>query len=327
MPSTIPEFEDTALRLARGCIGAHAENPAQERLLVAALEGSLARHRGIGPEGYRRAVRLPLAVSEAVCGDARRGLPVAATMLLIRAGMDTLDDLMDGDPRPWWGEFRTAEVLLAGSTLVAALPPLAIFDFGAPPARIARMLRALAEAGMILSAGQQGDLTAAGRRGLTVLDVEACAARKSGEVHALGARLAAELAGAPAGAAVRFARLGRELGIASQFASDCYDLFVAEESRDLLHGTRTLPLILHAQTLAASTCDEWWALLDRACTDAEARAAVRRRLQESGDLRLSAVVVEIHCRRAYDVLAQCGAAAEPAAALRRLIRDCSLLPE
>src|SRR5438067_150609 len=95
MQRETPEAE--ALLGARRLIGAHAKTPEQERLLLAALEGSLARHRGVGPDEYRRPVRLPLAVGAAVCGEPTRAMPVAAAMLLLHAGMDTLDDLMDGD--------------------------------------------------------------------------------------------------------------------------------------------------------------------------------------------------------------------------------------
>ena len=88
------------------------------------------------------------------------------------------------------------EVLLAGATLVSALPQLLIAELDAPPKTIARMLRALAEAGVVISAGQQRDITGVGRDDLTVEDVEASVAAKSGAVHGLAAKLAAQLAGA-----------------------------------------------------------------------------------------------------------------------------------
>jgi geranylgeranyl diphosphate synthase type I len=325
MSDTTPEaaaFAD-AIRFVRK----HAAGDAQARLLEAALAGRPERDPGVGEAGYRRFVRIPLAVAAAVCGDGARARPLTAALALLHTGLDTLDDLMDGDLRPWWEEYRASEVLLAGATLVSALPQLLIAELDAPPETIARMQGALAEAGMVISAGQQRDIAGAGRDDLSVEDVEASVAAKSGAVHGLAAKLAAQLAGAGDGIAACYEQMGRAIGTAAQIVSDCYDIFVAPDSRDLRQGARTLPVVL---ALTAMTDDErtvFRSLLREAEADAGARNAVRQRLLEAGAVRRAATIIDIYCRRAYAALADAGASGIAKGDLEVIIRDCSLLEE
>jgi geranylgeranyl pyrophosphate synthase len=323
MSSATPEaaaFEG-AIRFARR----HAAGEAQARLLVAALEGRPDRDPGVGNEGYRRFVRIPLAVSAAVCGDASRAQPLTVALALLHTGLDTLDDLMDGDPRPWWQGYRPSEVLLAGATLVSALPQLLIAELDAPADTIVWMQRTLAEAGMVISAGQQRDIADAGRDDLTVEEVEASVAAKSGAVHGLAAALAAQLAGADEITANRYQEVGRSIGTAAQFVSDCYDIFVAPESRDLRQGARTLPVVLALTSMVGAERDAFVRSLHEAETDAAARAAVRQRLLEMGIARSAAFTIEIHCRRAYAALADSGVSDSAKDDLIEIIRDCSLI--
>jgi geranylgeranyl diphosphate synthase type I len=296
-------------------------------LLEAALAGRPERDPGVGEMGYRRFVRIPLAVAAAVCGDAGRARPLTAALALLHTGLDTLDDLMDGDLRPWWQEYRPSEVLLAGATLVSALPQLLIAELDAPPETIARMQRTLAEAGMVISAGQQRDIAAAGRDDLTVEDVEASVVAKSGAVHGLAAKLAAQLAGAADATAAHYEQMGRAIGTAAQLVSDCYDIFVAPDSRDLRQGTRTLPVVLAVSALAGDERTEFCSLLREAEASADARSAVRQRLLEAGAVRHAATIIDICCRRAYAALADAGASGTAKADLERIIHDCSLLEE
>jgi geranylgeranyl pyrophosphate synthase len=310
-----------AIRLVR----AHAATAEQADLLATALRARPERDRGVGEEGYRRFVRLPLAVAEAVCDDATRAAPIAVVLALLHTGMDTLDDLMDGDARPWWRDYRPAEVLLAGATLISALPQIAIAELDAPPPTIALLQRTLVRAGIVISAGQQRDLAAAGRDDLTVEAVEELVAAKSGETHALAAALAAQIAGADAATVERYQRMGRALGTAAQIATDCHDLFLAPDSRDLQHGARTVPVVAGLRALSGDGRAALLALLRRAQSDAEARAAARSRLRALGAIRVSALIVAIYCRRAYAALAESGASGAAQDTLEQLIRDCSLV--
>jgi geranylgeranyl diphosphate synthase type I len=325
MSSTTPEaaaFEG-AIQFVRD----HAAGEAQAQLLVAALAGRPDRDPGVGDTKYRRFVRIPLAVAAAVCGDASRAQPLTVALALLHTGLDTLDDLMDGDVRPWWQEYRSAEVLLAGATLVSALPQLLIAELDAPPSTLALMQRTLAQAGMVISAGQQRDVAGAGRDDLTVADVEASVSAKSGEVHGLAAKLAAQLSGAGEAVATHYYEVGQAIGTAAQLVSDCFDIFAAPDSRDLRQGTRTLPVVL---ALTAMTGDEraaFQTLLHEAEAEAGARTAVRQRLLEADIVRNAAVTIEIYCRRAYAALANAGASDPAKSVLEQIIRDCSLLEE
>lgn len=312
-----------AIEFVRG----HAANDAQARLLVAALEGRPDRDPGVGAEGYRRFVRIPLGVAAAVCGDASRAQPLTVALAMLHTGLDTLDDLMDGDSRPWWQDYRPAEVLLAGATLVSALPQLLIAELAAAPETIARMQRTLATAGMVISAGQQRDIAGAGRDDLTVADVEASVAAKSGEVHGLAATLAAQLSGADWAVAAHYNDMGRAIGTAAQFVSDCYDIFVAPDSRDLRQGTRTLPVVLALTAMEGDEHTAFRSLLHEAEADAQVRAEVRQRLLKAGIVRHAALTIDFYCRRAYAALADTGASGSAKGDIEKIIRDCSLLEE
>lgn len=322
-----PSPEAAAFAGAVTFVRAHAVDPEQADLLVAALDARPDRDQGIGGEGYRRFVRIPRAVAAAVCGDAARADPIAAALALLHTGLDTLDDLMDGDARPWWQGRRPAEVLLAGATLVSALPQALLAELDAPPATVALMLRTLAQSGLVISAGQQRDITAAGRDDRTAEQVEALVAAKSGEVHALAAALAAQIAGAGAETVDRYRRYGRAIGTASQIASDCYDIFVAPESRDLRAGARTLPIVLAIRSLSGERRDAFLALLQQAEGDAAARTTLRHRLIDAGIVHTCALVVALHCRHAYAALAESGASGPARDQLGQIIRDCSLIAE
>ena len=325
MSSTTPEAAAFAgaIRFVRD----HAAGDAQARLLETALAGRPERDPGVGEQGYRRFVRIPLAVAAAVCGDGARAQPLTVALALLHTGLDTLDDLMDGDRRPWWQDYRPSEVLLAGATLVSALPQLLIAELDAPPETIARMQRALAEAGMVISAGQQRDIAGAGRDDLTVAEVEASVAAKSGAVHGLAAKLAAQLAGAGDDTAARYEEMGRAIGTAAQLVSDCYDIFVAPDSRDLRQGTRTLPVVLALTEMEDAERTAFCSLLREAEASAGARSAVRQRLLEAGVVRRAALIIDIWCRRAYAALADTGASGIAKGELEAIIRDCSLLEE
>src|SRR5688572_2404870 len=68
MTNTTPEA--AAFAGAVRFVREHAAGDAQARLLAAALAGRPERDPGVGEQGYRRFVRIPLAVAAAVCGDA-----------------------------------------------------------------------------------------------------------------------------------------------------------------------------------------------------------------------------------------------------------------
>jgi hypothetical protein len=71
-------------------------------------------------------IQLPLLVHTAVAGDERPALPVAAACTLLYLGADLLDSTLDHELPPSWHTHDSAEVNLAATTLLAALPQLSI---------------------------------------------------------------------------------------------------------------------------------------------------------------------------------------------------------
>lgn len=318
--------EEAVTARAAAFLALHAVNARQHALLAAALDRLYTRAAGHGASlAALTCVRVPLLVHAAVQGEAAPALPLAVAATLLVAGLDLLDDLMDGDLANGWRGYRPAELLLAGTTLVAALPQLALGELPLPPERLVAMQRTLAQAGLRISAGQQRDLDAVGRPRVSPAAMEATAAGKSGEVLAVIAALAAALAGAPARAAAGYAAFGRALGTALQLRSDCYDLFGAPWSRDLAAGARTLPIALYLQPLPAAERQAFLNLLAAARVDPAAQNTVRARLIEAGVPRQVGAVIARHCARAHATLDRLQPRPPAGAALRALIDCCSLL--
>lgn len=309
---------------AEGFARAHAQSPAQAGLLHTAFLGLRAQVRE-APE-FLPFVHLPLLVHGAVRGGDEAPVPLAAATTLLFLGIDILDDLSDGDrPRHWAGH-PDGEVSLAGHILICALAPLAIAHLRAPPDRVARMQRIVAQGLLRMGAGQLADLAAMGRAKVDAGAVEAAVAAKSGEELAIFAALGAELAGAADAAVAAWAGFGRALGTAAQLASDCYELFRERECRDLTHGARTLPIAFHLQRLRGSARTQFLELLERARTDASAHERVRAELYAGGALRYSALVIECYCRRAGGLLQELDPHEPARTALQRTVEYASLLP-
>ncbi len=316
--------ERTVFGAAERFLRDHADGPAQLELLRAAL-GKIGGHlaRPEPPAFYLSCVHVPLLVYAALRGDAEPALPLAVACLFVHAGLDLLDDVMDGDlPAEWPG--GPAQAVLAGATLTGAAAPLALLALPAPPRTVLALQRLLSRAGLQLSAGQQGDVATA--RTAPIPDgvgVALLAERKTGAEVALYAALAARLSGAPARALERWAAFGRALGAARQLRTDCFDLFAAAQSRDLAAGTRTLPIALYHDDLPEAERPAFLALLQRSAQDAAVRQALREKLVATGILQSCAVVVESYCQRARDALAGASAQAPAANELRAMIEDCS----
>ncbi len=325
MPPNAPaQLEEEVAARAAAFLALHAVNARQHAVLRAVLDRLRARAAEHGaPLAALTCVQVPLLVHAAVQGDARPAVPLAVAATLLLSGLDLLDDLMDGDLADGWCGYRPAELLLAGATLVAALPQLALGELSLPPERLVTMQRTLARAGLRISAGQQRDLRAVGRAHLSPAAAQLIAAGKSGEVLAAVAALAATLADAHPRVVAGYAALGRALGTALQLRSDCYDLFGAPRSRDLAAGARTLPLALYLRARPGER-RAFLSLLTAARTDPAAQNAVRARLIEAGALRLTGAVIARYCARAHAVLDRLRPREPAGSNLHALIDRCSL---
>ena len=109
------------------------------------------------------------------------------------------------------------------------------------------------------------------------------------------ALLGALAARAPASEA--FHAFGMELGIAMQLASDLIDAFIAEPSRDLMHGARTAPIVYGIELAGEGARAELVAALDS--RDPESWRRARELLLKMPVLRRTLFEVQIHRARAF----------------------------
>lgn len=276
----------------------HRESRDQEQLLLRLVDGFEAEEESV----LLPFIDVPLLVYGGIRGIEEPAIPLAVATTLLFLGVDLLDDLADGDLRDHWSGYTPSEIQLAGSTLLACLPQIAIAELDGTPERQARMQKILAGGLLKMSAGQQGDLRARGNDFVSPEGVERSVAGKSGEEVALFAALAAELAGASKQLVEEYADLGRAIGTGGQLASDCHELFQTEKSRDVANGTRTLPIALYLNKVSGGERTRFLVLLNRAATDRSALEAVRKTLHGVEILRLCAFVVEVYCQRALGIL-------------------------
>jgi heptaprenyl diphosphate synthase len=298
-----------------------AASPEQLHLLDVALEPFA---HPAACHAFYGAVHTPALIHAAVTGDERPAWPLAAGLALLDLGVRLLDALADGELDGRWAGFRQEEIGLVAMGLTCVWPQLAIHELAAPCDIRLAMARRLGRGLALVAAGQQLDLRQRGDATLDADEAERAAAGKTGERRATYAALGALLAGASDERVELCAALGRALGTAAQIASDCHDLFVADDSRDLANGTRSFPIAIEFSRLAPGPRAELLEQLDRAFRDVGARAALRDRLRAAGLVRRCALIVETYCQRAYRLLDELDAREPGRAGLTRMIADVSM---
>jgi geranylgeranyl pyrophosphate synthase len=271
-----PSPAERVLSWIRQFVASATVTPEQRALFDTALVGVEHDLSEVG--GYVPSIELPLAVYGATSGEEEAAVPLAAACALVCLCAKLFDDLADGDLPAHWAERSGAEMNLAAATMLCALPPLILAQLEIAPTRRPRMQQILAEGLLRISAGQQADLALTGKREVSVAAVEAAVAGKTGERFATYCALAAEMAGVTSEAAALFASFGREIGIARQLLSDCHELLFDRECRDLMHGTRTMPIVTHVNILRGADRSRFLELLDRAQVDGQAEEEARREL-------------------------------------------------
>lgn len=264
-------------------------------------------------------VDVPVYVYAAVRGETAPALPLASAIALLFLGLDTADDITDGDLPAYWEGCSLADIQIVTLALLASLPQQIVAGLDAPADTRAGMQEAIARATLKMIAGQQRDVRTAGTADVSAAAVEESVASKSGEEVALFASLAARFGGADASQIAHYEAMGRALGTAAQLTSDCDDLFVNPHSKDLAAGTRTLPIAFGLERMTGPARDELVTLLDRARTDAGAGLEVRTRLRDAGVLAPCTLYIEIYRQRALAALDAAGAREPARSRLRRLI--------
>jgi geranylgeranyl pyrophosphate synthase len=312
----------TAEEFAMGC----AATPEQQELLATAFRGrrDQIREERREPDDLD-SIRLPLLVYAAVCGEEGPARSLAVAIAALWVGIDLLDDAMDGDLPAAWDRFHPTQATLAAATLISAVAPLALSSVDASPGTVIALHQILARGGLAMSAGQQRDVMLTRSATPTLDVVEAAIVGKTGDGMAMMTTLAARLAGATSAAIEAYAEMGRALGVAIQLHSDCYDIFAARESKDLIHGTRTMPIVWQLQRLRGAEREQFLTLLNRAETDHAARDSVREQLVEAGAIRGCAVAIDLYCLRAQQALARAHPLDPAGDALRRRIDETILL--
>jgi geranylgeranyl pyrophosphate synthase len=243
-----------------------------------------------------------LAIYRGLRGEEESAISLAAAITLLNLGVHLLDDVADGGLAPHWEGYRPSEIILAATTLCAALPQSILADIDVPPVRRVAISRTIANAGLRLAAGQQRDLGLTGSSHVTAAEVEAVAVAKTGEEAVLYVVPAAILAGAKPDVVGLYEALASALGTGGGLASDCYDLFMAPKSHDLANATRSLPIALHLEAVAGNERGKFLALLEQARRDAGAQTILRKQLVSSGALRHSAFIIELYRRQALHLL-------------------------
>jgi geranylgeranyl pyrophosphate synthase len=263
-------------------------------------------------------IELPLGVHAAITGEEETAVRLAAACALVCFSIGLFDDLADGDRRLHWARHPVGEINLAAATVLSALPSLIVARLDIPPLRCLRMQQILAKGLLRISAGQQADLALTGAREATVDQVEAVVLGKTGERFATYCKLAAEMAGAPSEAMALYEAFGREIGIARQLISNCHELVFDPVCRDLVGGTRTLPIVAHINRLSGSDRSRFLDLLDRARTDRDAAALVRQELHATGEISRVIFRTRLHYGRARALIDRVGAHEAGRARLLRL---------
>jgi len=294
-----------------------AQGAPQRRLLDTALEG-LRRH--IGESRAEDAMIPSIDFPFAICAAARAQdldsvTALAGACSLVFLGLDILDDVADGDRPAHWGDCSTAEINLAGATVLSTLPSLAIARLDIPAELRAAMLQTLSLGLLRMSAGQYADLAMTDTLIVDLERVEASVIGKSGEQVATYCTLAAQLVGSSPAQIADYTEMGRHFGTAGQLLSDCNELLCDPEMRDLAHGARTLPVALYLTRLDDAQRQMFLALLDRARHDKSARLEARDRIRATATVRRVVVKAELYRQSARRAAAR----ACPEESRRRLL--------
>lgn len=325
--ASVEQKTDQVMDAAETFVLEQAVSSRQRELFAVALDG-LRKKIQVQPRQESETpflfIHLPLRVFAALRGEDTRAIPLAVATTLMYLGMDILDDLADGDLPEIWSAYRPEEINLIAVTLLTALPMRIFVSLDAPPTVRLQIIGLMADAGLLMSAGQQGDLAMAGRDDMTSAEVIAAVQGKSGGEFALFAALAALMAGVSPAQVARLTELGRAIGTAAQLFSDWCELFPSIHSRDLASGTRTLPIVMQLERLRGTERQAFVKMLEEARCGQEAQNAVRKQLEAAGIAFQSAFAVEAHSQRARRLFREAELQSPSADGLEFLLRQFSL---
>lgn len=250
-----------------------------------------------------RWARLVWTCCAAAGGAWPRAVPIAAAVEMFMVGLDTLDDVEDGEESPLDINGGLASVLnVSTGLLLLAQHALVATPGGAAPVGI------LLSAGLRACSGQHADVTATGGREWTLDDALAVTAGKSASLVAAICRLGAHAAGADGATGDVYARFGACLGMVLQLSNDIAALHPdATVKTDIALGRPTVPLT-YARLRGIG--------MGAPASEADDRAA----LWAGGPAGVTWAIAEAYRRRAGALIPDMTADREHRAALAALLR-------
>lgn len=310
-------------------LAALAASEEQRALLLSIVDG-LEAHLGAAVRYRLGAVHVPLLIGHGLTGRAEAAVDLGAVLLALFLGIDLLDDVMDGEPPPYWDEPPPATVMLSAATLLFSVAPAMIGRLDVPDNLARRLQARLSRCLLVMADGQQADVDAFGRTA-TPASSRAIVNAKSGEMLAAFAEMAVDRvtaeAGRPARASDAARRYGHCLGQARQLGSDLFDLLDPAGGADVRNALPTLPIAHQLAGLDESAREAFVALLSQAGDDPAARRRLRNELVEGGGLSAALVEAELACVEAQTAVGDLGLDPDGVAArgLAELIDDASVL--
>lgn len=257
----------------------------------------------------------------AAIGSAAPPVALATLSYVLWTALDVLDDIADGDAATKWPAYGPGELNVMAVSLVAATAHQLAAGLSDDPAIQAKLHLCLARGFREMADGQIADIADSGRNDLTSARVAAAVAGKTGAECALFVALGATLAGVSPDRLTAYERFGTAYGIANQYATDLTELFADAVCRDLVNGTRTLPIVLHLERLTGAERDDFAQALADARHDPEAAATVRASIAKGPAVRATVLQILIHLQEARAALVRAEPLPPGAALLERFLRE------
>jgi geranylgeranyl diphosphate synthase type I len=273
-------------------------------------------------------IQLPLLVHAAITGEEEQALPVAGACTLLYLGADLFDSILDRELPPPWHERDASEATLAATTLLGALPPLALArlqEQGTSPAKLWTLAQLFAQTGLTMGAGQYEDLLLPALEDVSIEDSLAMAEHKSGQEYALFATAGATLATEEPSRIEAYAAFSSCFGIAQQLINDVQDLWGDQGGRDLTNGKRTFPIVHALSSLRGKRRERLQELLAAARDSTEHHDEVEALVAEAGSPRFTALIVWLFQQQARAHLSNASPQEPAGRELYTLLEQASLL--
>lgn len=260
-----------------------------------------------------------MTVCEAICGDYRPALPVAASRQLLLAAADVFDDIEDADStKSLAARYGNALSTNAATTLLI-LAEKAITRLrlkGVEDSVVIRAMELLNSYYATACAGQHLDLTLTSSTTCSEDDYLNIASMKSASQVECACHLGALVAEASDDLTDRFATFGHSIGMASQIANDIQGII---EGNDIIRRRITLPVIYalnHANRLVHGELQD---IFTRPAESTPDFTQVRDALFRCGAIHYAMVKLEFYRQQAHDTLSLIGKVGVDTAQLKLLL--------